>query len=124
MRRMLAYMRPYWRSVAISVVILLVQSMLQLSGPLLTKIAIDRYLAPTGATSFLDRWLPPGAASGILDLAALYAFLVLVTFLLDFTQTYLMQRTGQFAMFDLRRDLMAKLQQLDVAFTIATRWAA
>ena len=35
---------------------------------------------------------------------------------LEFGQAYLMQWTGQRAMFDLRRQLMAKLQQLDVAY--------
>jgi ATP-binding cassette subfamily B protein len=35
---------------------------------------------------------------------------------MEFGQTYLMQRTGQHAMFDLRRDLMAHLQKLDIKF--------
>ena len=35
---------------------------------------------------------------------------------MEFGQTYLMQRTGQYAMFDLRRDLMAHLQRLDIRF--------
>ena len=47
MRRLLTYMWPYRRLVAVSLVALIVQSVLQVSGPLLTKIAVDRYLAPT-----------------------------------------------------------------------------
>ncbi len=40
-------MRPYRAYVALSLVFLLLQSVLQVIGPLLTKIAVDRYLAPT-----------------------------------------------------------------------------
>jgi len=36
--------------------------------------------------------------------------------LFEFLQSYIMQRTGQLAMFDLRRELMAHLQKLDIAF--------
>ena len=36
-----------------------------------------------------------------------YLFIVLAVLIMEFGQTYLMQRTGQKAMFDLRRDLMA-----------------
>jgi len=35
---------------------------------------------------------------------------------LEFFQTYIMQRTGQLAMFDLRRELMEHLQRLDIAY--------
>ena len=37
-------------------------------------------------------------------------------FVCEFIQMYLMQYTGQLAMFDLRRQLMAHLQRLDLAF--------
>ena len=42
MRRLLGYMRPYRLLVAISLVFLLVQSALQVLGPLLTRTAVDR----------------------------------------------------------------------------------
>ena len=117
MRRLVRYMRPYIGTIAISVAFLLTQSVCQIAGPLLTKTAIDRYLVPSGhAKSFLDPWLPSGAWEGILFLASLYLCVVTLSFLLDFGQTYLMQWTGQRAMFDLRRDLMAKLQTLDVSY--------
>ena len=38
------------------------------------------------------------------------------SFVCEFAQMYLMQYIGQHAMFDLRRQLMAHLQQLDIAF--------
>lgn len=116
MSRLLVYMRPYARTIGVSVVLLLTQAMCQIAGPLLTKTAIDRYLVPSGAASFLDPWLPPDPWQGIIFLSSIYLGVLLLSFLLDFGQTYLMQWTGQRAMFDLRRDLMAKLQKLDVAY--------
>ena len=116
MRRLLVYMKPYVGTIAISVTFLLVQSVCQILGPLLTKTAIDRYLVPANTTSIFDHWLPKDPWQGILFIASLYLGVVLLSFVLDFGQTYLMQWTGQRAMFDLRRDLMAKLQKLDVAY--------
>lgn len=116
MSRLLVYMRPYAGAIGVSVVLLLTQAMCQIAGPLLTKTAIDRYLVPSGAASILDPWLPPDPWRGIVFLSSIYLGVLLLSFLLDFGQTYLMQWTGQRAMFDLRRDLMAKLQQLDVAY--------
>jgi ATP-binding cassette, subfamily B, multidrug efflux pump len=116
MRRLLVYMKPYSGTIAISVMFLLVQSVCQILGPLLTKTAIDRYLVPANTTSIFDRWLPKDPWQGVLFIASLYLGVVLLSFVLDFGQTYLMQWTGQRAMFDLRRDLMAKLQKLDVAY--------
>ena len=40
----------------------------------------------------------------------------LIGFFCDFGQTYLMQWTGQRAMFDLRRELMTHLQRLDISY--------
>ncbi len=52
----------------------------------------------------------------ISQLALVYLIVVVLGFLFDFGQTYLMQWTGQKAMFDLRRQLMAHLQTLDIAY--------
>lgn len=119
MRRLLTYLKPYKLTVTISLALLLVDSLLQIIGPLITKLAVDRYLVPThGAqtTSLLNRWLSQDPWTGLTQLAAVYLAVLLVGFLFDFGQTYLMQWTGQRAMFDLRRQLMAHLQTLDIAY--------
>jgi len=118
MRRLLGYMRPYRGYVSLSLVFLLLQSILQVLGPLLTKVAVDRYLAPsaTRIPTFFDRYLPVDPWSGLAAVGLLYLGVLLGTFVFEFGQMYLMQYTGQLAMFDLRKQLMAHLQQLDVAF--------
>jgi ATP-binding cassette subfamily B multidrug efflux pump len=118
MRRLLGYMRPYRMRVAISLVFLLAQSVLQIMGPLLTRTAVDKYLQPKagGVTTFLDAILPTDPWTGLTKIAFLYFCVLAGTFLSEFAQMYLMQYTGQLAMFDLRRQLMEHLQQLDLSF--------
>ncbi len=119
MRRLLVYMKPYRAVVAVSLVLLLVDSLLQIIGPLLTKLAVDRYLVPTKHSQtfpFVDAWLSHNPWTGLSQLAGVYLAVVLLGFLFDFGQTYLMQWTGQKAMFDLRRQLMAHLQTLDIGY--------
>jgi ATP-binding cassette subfamily B multidrug efflux pump len=118
MRRLLVYMRPYWKMVAVSLVFLLIQSGLQVLGPLITKVAVDKYLSPSARSipTFLDPLLPADAWAGLGKLALLYLVVIAGTFVSEFVQMYLMQYTGQLAMFDLRRQLMEHLQRLDLAF--------
>jgi ATP-binding cassette subfamily B protein len=118
MKRLLTYMKPYRAVVATSLLLLLVDSLLQVIGPLLTKLAVDRYLVPVQhpAHTILDGWLSANPWTGISQLAGLYLTLVVLGFFFDFGQTYLMQWTGQKAMFDLRRQLMAHLQTLDLSY--------
>ena len=119
MRRLLGYMKPYRAVVIASLLLLLVDSLLQIIGPLLTKLAVDRYLVPVQhlhTFPFLDRWLARDPWTGLSQIALLYLGVVILGFFFDFGQTYLMQWTGQKAMFDLRRELMTHLQQLDIAY--------
>jgi ATP-binding cassette subfamily B protein len=117
MARLLKYLRPYRWQVAIALVSIVLKSFADVLGPYLTKVAIDRYLAPTkGASSGIWSWLSPNAITGIAQIAAIYVGLLVFSFLLEFLQTYYMQWTGQKVMFDLRRQIFRHLQRLHVAF--------
>jgi len=118
MRRLLGYMKPYRKLVGFSLLFLIVQSSLQVLGPLLTKLAVDRYLAPAPnhVFTFLDPLLPADPRTGIPRLGLLYLAVLAGSFVSEFGQMYLMQYTGQLAMFDLRRQLMEHLQHLDLSF--------
>jgi ATP-binding cassette subfamily B multidrug efflux pump len=117
MRRLLLYMRPYRKLVLGALACLLLYSALQVCGPLLTRIAIDRYLTPAAQTQTgLARYLAASPWLGLAQISLLYFLVLAGTFVTDFGETWLMQRTGQFAMFDLRRDLMTHLQRLDLAY--------
>ncbi len=120
MARLLKYLRPYRWQVAIALVSIVLKSFADVLGPYLTKVAIDRYLAPkeaaTGTSSGIWSWLSPRPITGIAQIAAIYVGLLVFSFLLDFLQTYYMQWTGQKVMFDLRRQIFRHLQRLHVAF--------
>jgi ATP-binding cassette subfamily B multidrug efflux pump len=117
MARLLKYLRPYRWQVTIALVSIVLKSFADVLGPYLTKVAIDRYLAPAkGASSGIWSWLSPNAITGIAQIAAIYVGLLVFSFLLEFLQTYFMQWTGQKVMFDLRRQIFRHLQRLHVAF--------
>jgi ATP-binding cassette subfamily B multidrug efflux pump len=117
MRRLLTYLRPYRWQVGIALVSILLKSFADVLGPYLTKVAIDRYLAPTPAgASGLWSWLSPRPLTGIAQIASIYVGLLLATFVFEFLQTYYMQWTGQKVMFDLRSQIFRHLQRLHIAF--------
>jgi len=118
MRRLLGYLRPYAGYITVSLLFLLAYSALQVCGPLLTKIAVDKYLAPGSAhmSTPIDRYLPADKWQGLTRISLLYLAVLVGGFVTAFGQSYIMQYTGQRAMFDLRRELMAHLQRLDIAF--------
>jgi ATP-binding cassette subfamily B multidrug efflux pump len=119
MARLLKYLRPYRWQVATALVAIFLKSFADVLGPYLTKVAIDRYLVPTGGASSSSGawgWLSPRPVVGIAQIAAIYVGLLIMTFVLEFLQTYFMQWTGQKVMFDLRRQIFRHLQRLHVAF--------
>jgi ATP-binding cassette, subfamily B, multidrug efflux pump len=117
MKRLLTYLRPYRGHVVIALVAIVCKASLDVLGPFLTKTAIDKYLAHTpGTFSILDRWLSATPLVGIAQIAALYMGTLLLSFGLEYLQTYFMQWTGQKVMFDLRSQIFRHLQRMHVGF--------
>lgn len=117
MRRLLTYLSPYKLQAAISAFAILIKSGSDVFGPYLVKVAVDTYLAPTpGKHSWLSRHLSPVPITGVTQIGALYLGALVLSFLLEFVQTYLMQWTGQKIMFDLRSQIFRHLQRMQVAF--------
>jgi ATP-binding cassette subfamily B protein len=103
LRRLLRYLRPYWAPVLASFLLIVLMAGLDLVGPYLTKVAIDRYIRQ-------------GDASGLDQIALLYLATLLLAFLVRFGQVFILQMTGQKVMMDLRREIYAHLQRLHVGF--------
>ena len=117
MGRLLRYLSPYKIQASISAVAIVIKSASDVFGPYLVKVAVDTYLAPTpGKHSWLSRHLSPVPVTGVTQIGALYCGALLLSFLLEFVQTYLMQWTGQKIMFDLRSQIFRHLQGMSVAF--------
>jgi ATP-binding cassette subfamily B protein len=103
MRRLLAYLWPYWRSVAVAFAAIVANSLASVGQPYLIKLAIDRHIA-TAQLSGLDR------------LAGIYLVLLMVAFAAEYLQTWVLQLTGQRIMFDLRMAVDGHLQRLDLRY--------
>ncbi len=103
MRRMMTYMKPYKGSIILAVTLLLVVSLLQLVGPILTMVAIDQYIAQ-------------GNGEGLFKIALLYFGVLLFIFVLRYGQTLLTQYTGQRVMVEIRMALFRHIQRLHLAF--------
>jgi ATP-binding cassette, subfamily B, multidrug efflux pump len=120
MRRLLAYLRPYWRVVILALIAIFFYGLLQSVPPYLMKVEIDRYLDPTKqqhTPQILAQFLSTDPRVGILQIALLF-FLpsVLLTFFLEFGQSFAMQLVGQKVMYDLRRQIFAHLQRLQLSY--------
>ncbi|MFO7587563.1 MAG: ABC transporter ATP-binding protein [Gemmatimonadota bacterium] len=103
MRRLLAYLSPYRLQVAGAVAMLIVASALELVGPWLTKVALDRAV--------------PAADVGLLGvLAAVFFGSLLLSALLEYARILLTTWIGQRVMLDLRRQVFGHLQRLELSF--------
>ena len=103
MRRLLVYLRPYWRQVLLAFVAIIAGAAGQLAQPYLIKIAIDQHMV-TGRLEGLD------------TLAVVFLAIVIVSFGFEYLQTWTLQMTGQRIMFDLRMAIYGHLQRLDVQY--------
>ncbi len=101
--RLVGYVRPWAGLVIAAVALILLQSLLQLVGPLLTRWVIDDAL-------------PAGNGRGVLVAAVAFAVVLLVQFGATYLQTLSTALLGQRVMRDLRQELFAHLQRLPVSF--------
>ncbi len=116
-RRLLDYLRPYRFIVGISASLLILNSAVGVVGPYLTLVAVDRYLRPEAVnSSLIAPWLPEAALPGLNVLALAYLALLLVGFIAQAVQTYLMHYAGQQAMRDLRLEILGRIQKFSISF--------
>ena len=118
MRRLLTYLYPYKWAAAVSIVAILIKATCDVLGPYLTEVAIDRYMSahPSPKSAFLARRLSSDPATGITEIAFIYLGSLLLSYLFEFIQTYLMQWSGQKIMFDMRKQIFGHLQTMHVGF--------
>ncbi len=131
MRRLLGYLRPYTLQVVVALSSIVLKAAADVIGPLLTMFAIDIYLAPFGSAHHSDavsqkllthvhdwfaRTFSSDPLTGIGQICAVYAGLLIFSFILEFTQTYFMLWTGQKVMFDLRSQIFRHLQFMHIGY--------
>ncbi|MEM7409007.1 MAG: ABC transporter ATP-binding protein [Myxococcota bacterium] len=139
LRRLWAYVAPYWRQVAVTVLFLFPLLLFELAPAWIIKTGIDQEIVPRvtgaapleakpGAFDSLPGWLQDAAAaagnvlsapeglSPLLWLAILYFLVMASSALLMFFDQLVMSWTGQSAMRDLRREVFAHIQKLHLGF--------
>ena len=102
-KRVLIHLKPYSSLVSLAVLLLLAVSILNLSGPYLTKIVIDDHIKE-------------GNINGLDVIAAIYFAVLIFSFIFQFSQTYLMQYIGQKVMFDLRSQVFSHLHKMSFSY--------
>jgi len=124
MKRLLGYLRPYRWQVALALGSIVIKAAADVVGPVLTMIAVDRYLAGQFGSGAVYEWLyrhvtarlSPDPMTGVAQIAGVYVGLLALSFLLEYVQIYYMQWVGQMAMFDLRSEIYRHLQRMHVGF--------
>ncbi len=103
MRRLLGYLGPHKWYVLGALLALIGDAICQLAPPYLVKLAIDQYISQ-------------GDLPGLNGIAFMYLAVLVAAFSLEYTQTYMMQMIGQRIMYDMRMQIYAHLQRLDLSF--------
>jgi len=101
MRRLLGYVRPYRIQVLVAIALLMLASATEVAGPWLTQLAIDRAI-PAGDLGLLGLLSLAFGAAVVLGAVLQYAHGLLTTWL------------GQSVMYDLRKEVFARFQRMDL----------
>ena len=111
-RRLLRYLAPYKRLVIIALAVTIAVNLVRQLGPLITKWAIDNYITPAAQKQLsLDT-----AFHGILILSIIYLVSLIGTLVIGYFQDVLLNVIGQRVMFDLRAEIFAKFQHVELAY--------
>ncbi len=113
-RRLLRYLRPYRRTTAGAIALLLLYSAVVPVFPYLITLAIDNYLNPV-REPFIGL-SPEARYRGLVYIALAYAGLRAANFGLRFGYTYLVNWLGQRVIFDIRREIFSKVQRLHLGY--------
>ncbi len=120
LRRLLAYFKPYTWALVIVCVLIVLNSLLEIAGPSLMRIAVDQFIVPKGAAR--PAWLAWIAPIGISQLAGLgrVMLVLLSTHLLRWVsmaaQTYLMTIMGQKVLLTMRTQILERIHTLSLKF--------
>ncbi len=110
--RLLTYLRPYRWHVVGAVSFTLAITAMELAGPYLFYLGIDKYIVPG-----YDATIPKSVALvGLMWVVIAYAGSIFASFGLQYVQVRIMQWVGQQTMYDLRKEIFSHLQRLPMSF--------
>ena len=111
-RRLISYLAPYRKLTLAAVALTISLSLVSQVGPLLTRLAIDDYIAPTVAGQLSAE----RAMEGLVVLVIAYLVSLAAALGLGYFQTLFLNIIGQRVMFDLRQQIFARLQSIELSY--------
>ncbi|HEX8265217.1 MAG TPA: ABC transporter ATP-binding protein [Pyrinomonadaceae bacterium] len=114
-RRLMRYLKPYVYLIIPALFLTLILNVLGSLQPWFTKHAIDDFITPRNLET---TWFSVGqlALSGIYSFVAVFLAVWTFRFASAYFQEVLLNRVGQYVMYDLRSEIYAKLQKQEVAY--------
>src|ERR1700683_3678659 len=109
--RLVQYLRPYRWRVAFAVSMTFGVAAMELVGPYLFGIGIDRYIVP----GFSGSLAKAPALTGLSWVVGFFMLSLLASFALQYFQVRIMQWVGQQTMYDLRREIFEILRRLPMS---------
>ncbi len=115
--RILDYMKPHWKTYVLCLFLVLAVTGLDLLRPILIgNIAIDTYIRGSADHPFAAGQYAEWRFSGVLWTMAYYIAILVIVFIFNRTQFWLMQRTGQTIIKGIRDDLFAHVEKLTMRY--------
>src|SRR5262249_48113109 len=102
-KRLLQYLKPYLSTLVPALVLTLALNLLEVLQPKFTEWAIDHNILPR-------------TTNGLNLLVLLFLVTQILRLVFSYFQTLLLEGAGQYVMFDMRKELYAKLQNQEVAY--------
>ena len=102
-RRLLAFLKPHWRSMILAFVLMLISSGLGLAVPYLISVAIDQHITQ-------------GDVTGLNSIALMTAGAFVGLYFSTAVQDYLLSRTGQHILAEMRGQLVRHLQDIHLGY--------
>ncbi|WP_330698359.1 ABC transporter ATP-binding protein [Anaerocolumna sp. MB42-C2] len=103
LKRLMAYVKPYWHFMTLSFILVLCITGFELYRPILVGKAIDLF---TGTGNFND----------IKNIALIYLFVLMGSFVCNFLQTWILQLTGQSIIYNIRQEVFEHVHNLSLRF--------
>jgi len=101
--KLFGYIKPYRFLLGLTIFLLLLTAGLEILGPYLVKIAIDRYITP-------------GKFEGLVYVVVLYGLVILFEFIIQYFQVYFTEYMGQKIMYDMRMNIFAHINKMPMSF--------
>lgn len=111
MKRLMAYLKPHKWVMAAATILVLFIIVVSLYRPIIIGDAIDQYINVSA-----DKYSVSYRFNGLLRAAGLYLLMLVLEFVLNFLDTWMLQKMGQQIIFQMREEAFAHIHSLSLNF--------